>query len=191
MDSNQMIDFIYSNRILQLGTVVLKSGEYSDHFYNFGRVDSTRALCQLSGWLVDLVEGVDFNCVFTSPYKGIVLQTGFALEYQKRFPEKEIKFGYQRKDFKFHGETGDIVGYNPKPNDRVLLIDDAITTGFSIIEMVTFVKNNGATPILVIVPMLRAEDKDFLKLKLKINVPVKYLLHDRDVVKSYGVRAYS
>lgn len=186
MLKKDMIDFVYQNDIIQLGTVILKNGSYSDHFYNFGRVDTPDALFHLSRWLVELVADIEFDAVFTSAYKGIVVQTGFALEYGYQYPFKKIRFGYQRKEDKPHGEEGKIVGYQPKKGDRVLLLDDVFTTGYSIEEMVKFLKSNGAIPVLVAVSILSADEKLFSKFKKQIDIPIRYFIHDDEITAVYN-----
>lgn len=186
MLKKEFIDFIYQNNIIQLGTVQLKNGDYSDHFYDFGRVDSPDALFHLSRWLVELVADIEFDAVFTSAYKGIVVQTGFALEYGYQYPFKKIRFGYQRKEDKPHGEEGKIVGYQPKKGDRVLLLDDVFTTGYSIEEMVKFLKSNGAIPVLVAVSILSADEKLFSKFKKQIDIPIRYFIHDDEITAVYN-----
>lgn len=185
MLKKSIIDFIYQQNIIQLGTVTLKNGDYSDHFYNFGRVDSPEALFHLSKWLVDLVGDEEFNAIFTSAYKGITIQTGFALEYGFQYPFKKIKFGYQRKETKPHGEEGNIVGYLPRKGDKVLLLDDVFTTGYSIDEMIKLVKGCGAIPVMVVVPILRADEKSFNNFKRQVGIPIHYLVHDDEVVEVY------
>ena len=185
MLKKEFIDFVYQNNIIQLGTVKLKNGDYSDHFYNFGKVDSPEALFHLSRWLVELAGDVEFDAIFTSAYKGIVIQTGFALNYSYQFPFKKVKFGYPRKEDKPHGEEGRIVGYNPKRGDRVLLLDDVFTTGYSIEEMVKFLKGNGAIPVLAVVSILRADEKLFSKFKKQIDIPIRYLIHDDEITEVY------
>jgi orotate phosphoribosyltransferase len=186
MLKKEFIDFIYQNNIIQLGTVQLKNGDYSDHFYDFGRVDSPDALFHLSRWLVELVADIEFDAVFTSAYKGIVVQTGFALEYGYQYPFKKIRFGYQRKEDKPHGEEGKIVGYQPKKGDRVLLLDDVFTTGYSIEEMVKFLKSNGAIPVLAAVSILSADEKLFSKFKKQIDIPIRYFIHDDEITAVYN-----
>jgi orotate phosphoribosyltransferase len=173
MLKREFIDFVYHNNIIQLGTVQLKNGDYSDHFYNFGKVDTPDALTQISKWLVDLVGDIEFDAVFTSAYKGITVQTGFSLEYGYQFPFRKFRFGYQRKEDKPHGEEGRIVGYQPKKGDRVLLLDDVFTTGYSIEEMIKFLKGYGAIPRLAVVSILRADEKLFSKFKKQGSQKVK------------------
>lgn len=186
MLKKEFIDFIYQHDIIQLGTVKLKNGDYSDHFYNFGRVDTPDALFHLSKWLVELVSDIEFDAVFTSAYKGIVVQTGFVLEYGYQFPFKKIRFGYQRKEDKPHGEEGKVVGYQPKRGDRVLLLDDVFTTGYSIEEMAKFLKSFGSIPVMAAVSILRADEKLFSKFEKQIGVPVRYLIHDSEVAEVYN-----
>ncbi len=185
MLKKEIIDFIYQNDVIQLGTVQLKNGDYSDHFYNFGKVNTPDALFHLSRWLVELVGDAEFDAVFTSAYKGIYIQTGFALEYGYQHPFKKIRFGYMRKEEKPHGEEGKIVGYPPQKGDRVLLLDDVFTTGYSIDEMAKFLRHSGATPALAVVTILRADEKLFSKFNKQIEIPIHYLIHDDDVVEVY------
>jgi orotate phosphoribosyltransferase len=136
--------------------------------------------------LVELVADIEFDAVFTSAYKGIVVQTGFALEYGYQNPFKKIRFGYQRKEDKPHGEEGKIVGYQPKKGDRVLLLDDVFTTGYSIEEMVKFLKSNGAIPVLAAVSILSADEKLFSKFKKQIDIPIRYFIHDDEITAVYN-----
>lgn len=185
MLKQDFIHFIYQQNIIQLGTVKLKSGEYTDHFYNFGKIDTPDTLAQLSKWLIYLVGDLEFDAIFTSAYKGIHIQTGFALEYGYQYPFRKIKFGYMRKKEKPYGEDDEIVGYRPKKGDKVLLLDDVFTTGTSLAEMYKFSRHCGALPILAVVPILRADKNLFSKFNQQIQIPIRYIIHDDDVVKVY------
>lgn len=185
MLKKDIIDFIYHQNIIQLGTVHLKNGDYSDHFYDFGKVDTPDALFHLSRWLVELVGDVEFDAVFTSAYKGIHIQTGFALEYGYQYPFKKIRFGYMRKEDKPHGEEGKIVGYRPQKGDRVLLLDDVFTTGYSIEEMIRFLFGFGAIPVVSVISISRADEKTFSRFKDRFAIPIRYLIHDDEVVSVY------
>lgn len=185
MLKKDIIDFIYQNDIIQLGTVKLKNGDFSDHFYNFGKIDTPDALFHLSRWLVEFVGDTEFDAVFTSAYKGIHIQTGFALEYGYQNPFKKIRFGYMRKEDKPHGEEGKVVGYAPQKGDRVILLDDVFTTGYSIHEMAKFLRYSGAIPVQAVVTILRADEKLFSKFNNQIGIPIQYLIHDDDVVAVY------
>lgn len=129
---------------------------------------------------------MEFDAVFTSAYKGIIIQTGFSIEYGYQFPFKSFKFGYQRKEEKPHGEEGIVVGYLPKRGDRVLLLDDVFTTGYSINEMIKFIKGYGAIPVLAAVLILRDESGTFDKFKKQSGIDIRYLAHDDEVSSVYN-----
>ena len=185
MLKTEFIEFIYRNKIMKLGTVQLKNGDYSDHIYDFGVVDSPDQLSRLAMWLVDMIDDIEFDAIFTSAYKGIALTTAIALEYHIRFPTKKIRTGYVRKERKDHGEGGNVVGYTPRKGDRVLLLDDVITTGGSQFEMLNFVKAFGAKPVLVLVAINRADDKLFASIQQKVQVPIHFITTDKEITSVF------
>ena len=48
---------------------------------------------------------------------------------------------FNRKEVKDHGEGGNLVGYQPKDKDRVIIIEDVITAGTAIRETMPILKN--------------------------------------------------
>lgn len=185
MLKKDIVKFIYENDVLRLGTVILKNGDYSDHIYDFGRVSSADRLSQLAVWMVDTIGDTTFDAIFTSAYKGIVLSTAIALEYQYRFPFKKIKIGFSRKEVKDHGEGGIVVGYHPRENDRVLLIDDVLTTGTSLYEMVEQMHFPRPTIAGALVVVTRAGKQEVAKIEGKLDAAVRYLVEDSDIIKSF------
>ena len=66
------------------------------------------------------------------------------------------------------------------------MLDDVFTTGYSIEEMVKFLKSNGAIPVLVAVSILRADEKLFSKFKKQIDIPIRYFIHDDEITAVYN-----
>jgi len=186
MNKNEIVSFIYKTNILKLGTVKLKNGDFSDYIYDFGNVYSPDDLSRLAFWMVNAIRDIDFNVIFTSAYKGITLATAVALEYNARFPFKSIKMGYIRKEEKDHGEKGSIVGYNPQKNDRVLMIDDVITTLGSQKEMHKYIVSQLAYPVGSVVVISRINQKYLDEAEQILNIPLRYLIHDSDITKKFN-----
>lgn len=187
MLKRDFINYVYHNNIIQLGTTTFKNGAYSDHYYNFGMANTPNTLLQLSKWLVDAVVDLEFDSIFTSAYKGITIQTGFALEYGYQFPFKTFKFGYQRlrRGIDLDKEC-DIEGHCPQKGDRVLLLDDVFTTGYSLGEMAKLVGSYGAVPVSVVVPILRADNLTVDRFKERTGIDeVRYLVHDDEIIQVY------
>jgi len=110
---------------------ILKSGRESWFFFNFGNLCDPEQLEIVAGCYVDKILELgpqNFDFIFGPAYKGIPLAAVISLLL---YTEHGIKlpFSYNRKEEKTHGETGLIVGYQPKLGDRALIIDDVVTTG--------------------------------------------------------------
>lgn len=185
MNKKEVIDFIRQHDLLRLGTIKFSNGDYSDYFYDFARINSPESLSLLSGWLVDAIENEEFDCVFTSAYNGISILIGFVIEYNRRFPNKKIKFGYHKKTNSFYREISDVVGYLPQKGDRVLILDDILTTGNSVIGMVKAIKYQGADPVSILVSISRVDEKDMINLEQKMNVNVYNLIYDSEIIKDF------
>ncbi len=48
---------------------------------------------------------------------------------------------FNRKEAKDHGEGGNLVGYQPKDGDRIIIIEDVITAGTAVRETVPILQN--------------------------------------------------
>lgn len=172
-------EFIRKNNILKIGKVTLKSGVVSDHFYNFGGICQSDQISSLGRWMADLIGDFDFDAIFTSAYKGIVICTAVILEIGFRFPEKSFKMGYTRKETKTHGEGGLVVGYEPKKGDRVVLLDDVVTSGGSYLEMFQYLTQFEAVPVLAVAAVSRMNQKASVDLSSKTGpVPFRCLVED-------------
>ena len=185
MLKKEFIDFIYFNKVMKLGTVKLKNGDYSDHIYDFGGIDSPDQLSKLAMWMVDLLGEITFDDIFTSPYKGITISTAIALEYHIRYPTKKIHTGYSRKEEKDHGEGGKVVGHTPQKGERVILVDDVITTGVSQFEMLELIRYHRAEPVAVLVAINRADEKLFASIAKKLQVPILYLATEKEITEVF------
>lgn len=185
MTEDEMVDLIVGYRVLEfIKNVKLKSGKTSDHFYNFGKINTAEALNQLATCMISEIYCDDFNVLFTSAYKGIMLTSAILLECGNRFrSDKHFKMGFLRKDLKDHGETGMVVGYNPGHMDSVVLVDDVFTTGQSILEMVNFIKPSGAKIKSVIVVVNRASPQVQKEIEDSIGCPIRYLIHDEMIME--------
>ena len=73
---------------------------------------------------------IEFDTVFGPAYKGIPLVTSTSIALLEN--GKNCKVSFNRKERKNHGDSGIIIG--SPPNDRVIILDDVITSGLSINE---------------------------------------------------------
>ena len=139
-------DFIELARrhdVLKFGEYTLKSGRISPYFFNAGAFCSGGALAQLGRCYAERIveSGVAFDVLLGPAYKGIPLATTTAVALADHYG-RDTSFAYNRKEAKSHGEGGVLVGAPLR--GRVLIIDDVITAGTAVREVIAMITEAGA-----------------------------------------------
>jgi orotate phosphoribosyltransferase len=152
----QFIKFAIDQDVLRFGTFTLKSGRTSPYFFNSGLFNSGLALAELGRYYAQAVinSGIDFDILLGPAYKGIplVASTAVALsnDHNRDFP-----YVFNRKEAKDHGEKGKLIGAPLK--GRVLIIDDVITAGSAIREVMSIIDESDAEAAGVVIALDREE----------------------------------
>ncbi len=150
------IDLAIKYQALGFGEFTLKSGRVSPYFFNAGRFDSGAGLATLGRCYAAAIaaSGVEFDVLFGPAYKGIPLGTSTAVALADEH-QKDVPFAFNRKEAKDHGEGGTIVG--AALTGKVLIIDDVITAGTAVREVIDIIKAAGAEPAGVVIGLNRQE----------------------------------
>ena len=152
----QFIENALSSGALKFGEFTLKSGRISPHFFNAGEFYTGKALAELGRCYAAAIvnSGVEFDVLFGPAYKGITLAaaTAVALSDQHSI---DVPYCFNRKEAKAHGEGGTLVGAPLK--GKVLIIDDVITAGTAIREVMAIVEDAGAEAAGVVIGLDRKE----------------------------------
>lgn len=131
------IKFMVECKVLKFGSFTLKSGRQSPFFMNAGAYITGGQLARLGEFYAQAIHnnfGDDFDVLFGPAYKGIPLSVATVIAYEKLYG-KQIKYCADRKEEKDHGaDKGNLLGYNIKDGDRVIIIEDVTTSGKSIEE---------------------------------------------------------
>jgi aspartate carbamoyltransferase regulatory subunit len=125
---------------------ILKSGRPSPYFINMGALTDGASLAAVkwafASYIVLLMEQgelEDFDYVFGPSYKGISLAT-LTCEGLNELYGMDKRYMYDRKEEKDYGDMSAdkvIVGANYfKPGEKILVVDDTITTGVTKVESV-------------------------------------------------------
>lgn len=156
---NYQRDFIQlaiEQGVLCFGQFTLKSGRTSPYFFNAGKFQSGRALAALGRFYAAAVvdAGLEFDLVFGPAYKGIPLAAATAIALADHH-NRDLPYCYNRKEAKDHGEGGTLVGASLK--GRVLIVDDVITAGTAVREVMDIIGKAEATPAAVVIGLNRME----------------------------------
>jgi len=143
------------NEVLRFGEFELKSGRVSPYFFNAGLIRSGSALSRTGQAYMAAVDSaqLSFDMLFGPAYKGIPLATATAVAWAEQ--GRDVPVVYNRKEPKSHGEGGSLVG-GPLAG-RILIIDDVITAGTAVREVLQIIHEAGAEPAGIVVGLDRQE----------------------------------
>lgn len=133
---NEFIRFMADCGVLTFGDFTLKSGRKAPYFINTGNYNKGSQLARLGEFYADCIKenNIEADCLFGPAYKGIPLASSAAAALYSKY---KIDMGYcfDRKEAKDHGEGGLFVGMQPKDGDRIVIIEDVMTSGKALREV--------------------------------------------------------
>lgn len=152
----EFIRFAIERGVLRFGEFTLKSGRTSPYFFNAGLFNSGLALAQLGRFYAAAVvdSGIAFDVLFGPAYKGIPLAAATAVALAEQH-QLDLPWCFNRKEAKTHGEGGSLVG--APLEGRVLIVDDVITAGTAIREVMQIIQAQGAQAAGVLIALNREE----------------------------------
>lgn len=152
----EFIRFAIDRGVLRFGEFTLKSGRISPYFFNAGLFNSGAALAQLGRFYAAAIvdSKISFDVLFGPAYKGIPLAAATAVQLAEHHG-LDVPWCFNRKEAKAHGEGGSLVG-SPLAGD-VLIIDDVITAGTAIREVMQIIQGQQARAAGVLIAMNRQE----------------------------------
>lgn len=152
----EFIRFAIERGVLRFGEFTLKSGRTSPYFFNAGLFNSGDALARLGRFYAEAVvdSGLAFDVLFGPAYKGIPLAAATAVALAEHHG-RDLPWCFNRKEAKDHGEGGTLVG--APLAGRVLIVDDVITAGTAIREVMQIIRAQHAEPAGVLIALNRQE----------------------------------
>lgn len=182
------IQVALNNGVLKFGQFTLKSGRISPYFFNAGLLATGELLSVLADGYADTLAkhaNTDDLTIFGAAYKGIpfVASTAQALYNNHQI---NAHWGYNRKEAKTHGEGGMLVGAD-LTGKSVWVIDDVMTAGTAMREVVGILDGVGARVAGIIVALDRKEKGQGEKSAIQelgdeLGVPVLALVSFDDII---------
>lgn len=178
----QFIKFMVDNGVLKFGEFTLKSGRKAPYFINTGNYNTGAQLAKLGEYYAKCIEENEIKAeTLVGPaYKGIPLAVSTVIALYSHYG-REYNYCFDRKEVKDHGEGGLFVGKQLTDGERVILIEDVMTSGKALREMLPKLKE--------------AADVEIAGMVISVDRMEKGLESDlsavQEVYKQFGVKVYS
>ena len=132
----EFIRFMVSNGVLKFGEFTLKSGRIAPYFINTGNYKTGKQLAKLGQYYAACIRdnALEADTLVGPAYKGIPLSVATAIAMYNDY-EKEINYCFDRKEAKDHGEGGLFVGKQLTDGEKVIIIEDVMTSGKALREI--------------------------------------------------------
>ncbi len=144
-NKKEFIEFMLKANVLSFGEFVTKSGRNTQYFVNTGNYRTGEHLAKLGEYYAKLINDVtagNFDCIFGPAYKGIPLASTAAISLNNIYGLNK-PFLFNRKEEKDHGEGGSIIGYKPTKKDKIIIVEDVVTAGSAIREVMPILRGLG------------------------------------------------
>lgn len=176
------IEFMVESGVLKFGEFTLKSGRIAPYFINCGNYKTGAQLAKLGEYYAECINehGLKPDTLFGPAYKGIPLSVAACIALYNKY-NMDCNYCFDRKEVKDHGEGGMFVGKTLEDGERVVIIEDVMTSGKALREVLP--KLQGAAKIEIegmIITVDRAE-KGLESDKSAV----------REVYHEFGVKVYS
>ena len=178
----RFIKFMVENGVLTFGEFTLKSGRKAPYFINTGNYKTGAQLARLGEYYAECIvdNGIGGETLVGPAYKGIPLVVTTAVALWNNHG-KDLNYCFDRKEVKDHGEGGLFVGKQLKDGEKVILVEDVMTSGKALREML---------------PKLEAAAKvNVAGMVISVDRQEKALNSDLSAVqeayKEFGIKVYS
>ena len=146
------IKFMVDSGVLTFGEFTLKSGRLSPYFMNSGNYKTGAQLARLGEFYAECIHdsGIKFDTLFGPAYKGIPLAVSTAVALYTKFGI-DVNYCFDRKEAKDHGEGGCIVGKQLTDGEKVVIIEDVMTSGKALREVMPKLKDAAKVEVAAMV----------------------------------------
>lgn len=178
----QFIKFMVDNGVLKFGEFTLKSGRKAPYFINTGNYKTGSQLARLGKYYAACImqNGLKADTLVGPAYKGIPLAVTTAVSLASDYGV-DLNYCFDRKEVKDHGEGGLFVGKQLEGGEKVILIEDVMTSGKALREMLPKLKTAANVEVA---GMIISVDRMEKGLESDLSAV-------QEVYKEFGVKVYS
>ena len=178
----KFIRFMVENGVLRFGEFTLKSGRKAPYFINTGNYKTGAQLAKLGEYYAACIHdnGIEADTLVGPAYKGIPLAVTTAIALYEKYGA-DMNYCFDRKEAKDHGEGGLFVGKALEAGERVIIVEDVMTSGKALREILPKLKETA--------------DVEVAGMVISVDRMEKGLQSERSAVQEayaeFGVKVYS
>ncbi len=178
----EFIKFMSESGVLTFGDFTLKSGRKAPYFINAGKYMTGAQIAKLGGFYADCIKenGIEGDVLFGPAYKGLPLAVSAVSAMYSKF-EQNLYYCFDRKEVKDHGEGGMFVGKQPEDGDKIIIIEDVMTSGKALREVLP--KLEGAAKVNVTGMVITVD-----RMEKGLNSDLSAV---QEVYRDFGIKVYS
>lgn len=171
-----------ANGVLKFGQFTLKSGRLAPYFINTGNYKTGVQLAKLGQYYASCIveNGLEAETLVGPAYKGIPLSVATAIALANDH-QKELNYCFDRKEVKDHGEGGLFVGKQLVDGEKVIIIEDVMTSGKALREILPKLQ---AVANVEVVGMIISVDRQEKALNSELSAV-------SEAKKEFGIDVYS
>jgi len=146
----KFVKFMLGNGILQLGEFELKHGQKKKYFLNSEKFTTNAQIAKIGEYFADCIRenGLEPDAIVGLAYHGIAFSTATACALFNKYGTTV--------DYCFDRETADrkgriLCGHTLKDGDKVVIVDDLMTTGLTICERIDRLKEQADIEVVALV----------------------------------------
>ena len=142
----EFIQFLEKAGVLKFGDFTAKSGRKIPYFINAGEIKTGKEIATLGEFYARAYReklGQRKAVLYGPAYKGISIAVSAAVALSR--DGLDVPFFFNRKEAKDHGEGGMFVGKTLEDNEKIVIIEDVMTSGKALREVLP--KLQGAAKI--------------------------------------------
>lgn len=184
-DKERLIDFMAKNQILCKGNFELKNGGMSNYYINTEQFTTNAQISKIGEVFADCIRenNIQFDTIVGLAYHGIGFSTATAVALYNKYGIT-TQFCYDRKVPDSRGRW--ICGHTLQDGEKIIIIDDVITTGRSIVERINRLKEQANVEIAAVIIIINRsnqaeESLGASMLEEKYGAKVYSLITDEDI----------
>lgn len=182
------IKFMADSGVLLFGSFTLKSGRIAPYFINTGKYATGMQLAKLGEFYAECLmeHKPEFETLYGPAYKGITLASCCAVALYKNF-NMDVNYVFNRKEAKDHGEGGILIGRQPQPGEKVVIVEDVMSSGKALRESLPILESVKAQVTGMIISVDRQERgtgtlSAVQEAKETYGIPVYSIVTMRDII---------